>query len=276
VGRADGRIFPRVGERGNAPGSRMGIPLPGESQPPESGPVVRGEPDPSTEGKSGPDRCDSFSADAPSGLADDLKNPLAVVIANLQLLTELVASVRVEAAREGEMRPDAPEWLTTRMGEADNCLSDAHAAAERIREIVAPRKPLRQGASDRPPPLKEAPRAARILIVDDEVSLGRAMQRIFRDYDTVANTSAQGALDRIVIGERFDLILCDVGMPGMSGCELYDEIRRIAPEQAARMVFVTGGSDECSERALAASGRPVLTKPFASKELRSFVEKFLG
>ena len=65
-------------------------------------------------------------------------------------------------------------------------------------------------------------------------------------------------------------------MPGMSGCELYDEIRRIAPEQAARMVFVTGGSDECSERALAASGRPVLTKPFASKELRSFVEKFLG
>jgi len=199
---------------------------------------------------------------------------LAIVIANLQLLTELVNSVQVEAA--GGLRADAEAWLTTRMAEADNCLSDAHVAAERMREIVAPKKSLRQGASDRPPPVREALRPARILIVDDEVGLGRALQRLFRDYDTVVNTSAQDALDRIVIGERFDLILSDVGMPGMSGCELYEEIRRLDPEQASRMVFVTGGSDERSETALAATGQPVLAKPFNPKELRSFVEKFLG
>jgi CheY-like chemotaxis protein len=269
-----GRIFPRVGERGSAPGSQMRNPLPGESQPPESGPVVRGQPDPTPDANTAPGRHDSRSADAASILADELKTPLAVVIANLQLLTELVASVQVEAA--GGLRPDAEAWLTTRMAEADNCLCDARVAAERIRETVAPKKPLRQRASDRPPALKDALRPARILIVDDEVGLGRALQRLFRDYDAVVNTSAQGALDRIVIGERFDLILSDVGMPGMSGCDLYDEIRRLDPEQASRMVFVTGGSDAQSEKGLAASGQPVLMKPFDPKELRSFVEKFLG
>jgi CheY-like chemotaxis protein len=244
-----------------------------KSDPPESGPIVRGERALSVDGKSGPGRHDS-SAGAASVLADDLKNPLAVVIANLQLLTELVAQVQAEAA--GGLRPDAQAWLTLRMAEADNCLSDAHVAAERIREIVAPRRPLRQGVSDRPPPLGQALRPARILIVDDEVGLGRALQRLFRDYDTVVNTSAQGALDRIVIGERFDLILSDVGMPGMSGCDLYDEIRRLDPEQASRMVFVTGGSDERSEKTLAETGQPVLMKPFDPKELRAFVEKFIG
>jgi len=54
-----------------------------ESQPPESGAVARG--------------------DEPH-LADDLKTPLAVVIANLELLTELVASVKVEAAGQGGPR----------------------------------------------------------------------------------------------------------------------------------------------------------------------------
>jgi CheY-like chemotaxis protein len=254
----------------------MGIPLPGESQPPESGLVVRGEADASSDGKTPPSGRNLSSAEVASGLADDLKNPVAIVIANLQLLADLVKTVEAEAAREEGLRPDAGEWLTTRMAEADNCLSDAHAAAERIREIVAPKNSLRQVASDRAPLKKEVLRPARILIVDDEESLVRVLQRIFRDYDTLVNTRAQGALDRIVIGERFDLILSDVAMPRMSGCDLYDEIRRVAPEQAARMVFVTGGfADARTEKSLTATGQPVLTKPFNPTGLRSFVEKFL-
>jgi CheY-like chemotaxis protein len=251
----------------------MGYPQPSDGQPPESGPVVRVGQEAPTENKPPRGRHDASSADAASDLANDLKKPLAVVIANLQLLADLVTSVRAEAATEGGVRPDAGEWLTIRMAEADNCLSDAHAGTDRIREIVAPKKALRQQASDRTP-LRGEVRPARILIVDDEAGLGRALQRIFRGYDTVFNTGAQGALDRIVIGERFDLILSDVGMPGMSGCDLYDEIRRLDPEQASRTVFLTGGSDE--QKALAATGQPVLTKPFDIKDLRAFVEKFLG
>jgi len=66
-------------------------------------------------------------------------------------------------------------------------------------------------------------------------------------------------------------------MPRMSGCDLFDEIHRIAPEQAIRIVFVTGGlPDQRTESALAANGQPVLMKPFNPKELRAFIEKFLG
>lgn len=227
-----------------------------ESQPPESGAVARG---------------------GEAHLADDLKTPLAVVIANLELLTELVASVQVEASGQGGPRLDAGAWLATQMAEAEKCLCDAHTAAERLRGIVAPKKPLPQSASDRAPPLrKSALRPARIMIVDDEEGLVRVLRRIFREYDAVVHTSAQHALDRIIIGERFDVILSDVGMPGMSGCDLYDAIRRVATDQATRMVFVTGGSDERSEKALAATGQPVLMKPFNPSELRAFVEKFLA
>src|SRR5579859_1476257 len=144
----------------------MTKPHPAESDAPETGPVPRTEQERSAGNSPPPGRHDP---DAASALADDLKNPLAIVIANLQLLAELVTSVQAEVTREGEPRPDAADWLTTRMAEAENCVSDTQAAAERIREIVAPTKALRQGASDRPPPpKKDALRPARIMIVDDE------------------------------------------------------------------------------------------------------------
>jgi CheY-like chemotaxis protein len=239
----------------------MGFPLPGESQPPESGPVVRGERDP----------------DAALVLADGLKTPLAVVIANLQLLADLVTSVQSEATREGGLRSDFAGWLTIRLAGAESYLADAHGAAERLREIVAPKEPLPQGANERALPTKgDRLRPARILIVDDDESVARALQRVFRDYDAVVNIGARHALDRIIIGERFDVILSDVTMPRMSGCDLYDEIHRVAPEQASRIVFVTGGlPDQRTENALAAIGQPVLMKPFNPQELRAFIEKFL-
>jgi hypothetical protein len=71
-------------------------------------------------------------------LAADLRNPLAVVIANLQLLVELVARVQADAGRRIPLSPEVAGWLASHLAEVGDCLSDAHAAAERIREIVAP------------------------------------------------------------------------------------------------------------------------------------------
>jgi CheY-like chemotaxis protein len=85
------------------------------------------------------------------------------------------------------------------------------------------------------------------------------------------------ALGRVVTGERFDVIVSDVTMPGMSGPDLHSEIRHFAPEQAGRMVFLTGGGmDPSAEGSLTATGQPVFAKPFDTRELRAFVEKFLG
>lgn len=71
--------------------------------------------------------------------------------------------------------------------------------------------------SEPPPPLSVArgvARRARLLVLEDEVSLARAILRWLRDYDAVHCVGLGEALKRIRAGERFDAVLCDVMMPG--------------------------------------------------------------
>ena len=83
---------------------------------------------------------------------------------------------------------------------------------------------------------------ARVLVVDDEVAIGRALERsLRRHHDVVAVSSGSVALSRIASGEHFDVILCDLMMPEMSGMALYARLVVAAPEHAARMIFVSGG-----------------------------------
>ena len=57
-----------------------------------------------------------------------------------------------------------------------------------------------------------------------------------------ANSAVQAAAMTIArFMERFDVILCDMMMPRLTGIDLYERISALAPEQAARMVFMTGG-----------------------------------
>ena len=86
-------------------------------------------------------------------------------------------------------------------------------------------------------------RRGNILVVDDEPIICFTIERMLStDHDVTALTSAKEALARIEAGERFDVILCDVMMPEMDGAALYDLLHTRYPEQAERMVFVTGGA----------------------------------
>ncbi len=88
-----------------------------------------------------------------------------------------------------------------------------------------------------------AERRGRVLVVDDEEMFGNAIQRILkREHDVVAVTRGADALARIQAGERFDLVLCDLAMPEMTGMELYERIEALDRTLAARMVFLTGGT----------------------------------
>lgn len=82
-----------------------------------------------------------------------------------------------------------------------------------------------------------------LLVVDDEPMMVRAIERLLGgEYDMIATTDPIDAVERVRAGKRFDAILCDLMMPTMSGIEVFETIRGIEPDQARRIVFMTGGA----------------------------------
>lgn len=121
-------------------------------------------------------------------------------------------------------------------------------------------------------PIGRGPRRARILLIDDDPLIGEAVRESLLEHDVVALTRVSDALERLTGGERFDLILCDLMMPGMTGMELHETLLTVAPASAARMVFLTGGAfTPLAEAFLAQVPNARLDKPFDPASLRRFV-----
>ena len=123
------------------------------------------------------------------------------------------------------------------------------------------------------PPKVVAGRRGRILAVDDEPMLCAVIARILgADHDVTAVTGAKEALGKISSGERYDLILCDLMMPEMTGMDLHARLEQSAPDQAARMVFMTGGAfTENTQAFLAQVANESIEKPFKATGLRELV-----
>ena len=118
-------------------------------------------------------------------------------------------------------------------------------------------------------------RRARVLVVDDERLVGDSLRRVLADeFSVTATTDPEQALAGIASGESFDVILCDVMMPVMNGVELRDRIDAISPDQAARIVFVTGGIVIAEVRALLESvPNAWLEKPIDVEGLRDLIRR---
>lgn len=113
---------------------------------------------------------------------------------------------------------------------------------------------------------------ARILIVDDEPFVRNALGRALRGYDLVTAGSGEEALAHLSDGEPFDLILCDLMMPGVSGMDLYKHLRQRHPGREQQIVFLTGGvfTDDAQDF-VAGISNAVVQKPFNFQQLRSLV-----
>jgi len=128
-------------------------------------------------------------------------------------------------------------------------------------------------AAAAPPPEAptEAPGAQRahVLVVDDEPMLGRAIKRILSQrHEVTVATSAIEAVRLLKGGLRFDLILSDLMMPEMTGMDLHAALLDLAPDQAERMIFMTGGAFSAEAAAfLRAIPNPSIEKPFKTDVL---------
>src|SRR4051812_32784645 len=94
-----------------------------------------------------------------------------------------------------------------------------------------------------PPSADGGPTRGRVLVIDDEPAIGRVVGRsLSAEHDVTSVTRARDALARIGEGERFDVILCDLMMPELTGMDFFFELERSFPEQARRVIFLTGGA----------------------------------
>ncbi len=135
-----------------------------------------------------------------------------------------------------------------------------------------------KAAAKRAAPLP-APKRGRILIVDDEISVARTLKALLQnEHDlTLAGSGAQ-ALSAIVAAPEpsFDVIMCDLMMPGMSGMELYERLKQEHPGLEKRMVFMTGGvSMDRARDFLATSSNLTFEKPFDFDRLRQTLRRLV-
>jgi signal transduction histidine kinase/ActR/RegA family two-component response regulator len=135
------------------------------------------------------------------------------------------------------------------------------------------------GAAEAPaaPPVAapEGGARRRILAVDDEALLLKAYRRMLGDrHELITALGGQEALHELEADPAFDVVLCDLQMPGMSGMELHAAVRERFPALADRFVFVTGGAFSVeARRFLDTSVAAVINKPFRIEDLLTLVER---
>jgi signal transduction histidine kinase len=167
----------------------------------------------------------------------------------------LAVSHGIVAAHGGTLTLDCPE-----MGGAVLTITLPVCPAEASDDADGPSREIAAGRR-------------KILIVDDEAEIRDILAEILKgaQHRVAAVSSGREALERMA-AERFDVILTDIRMPDLDGRTLYREIERRWPEQAARVVFVTGDSLAATLHEFASEhGRPVIEKPFVPKDVRRVV-----
>jgi CheY-like chemotaxis protein/anti-sigma regulatory factor (Ser/Thr protein kinase) len=119
---------------------------------------------------------------------------------------------------------------------------------------------------------------ARVLVVDDETMIGTAIRRILvkQGLEVTVEDGGRAAFDRLAAGERFDVVLCDLMMPGFSGADFYDGLDAVAPEMKSRVVFMTGNAFTPRASELFEKTTNVrLDKPFVPADLTRVVGEVL-
>jgi len=112
-----------------------------------------------------------------------------------------------------------------------------------------------------------------IMIVDDDPDIVSAFRRALgRAHELTAVLSGAEAIELLREGGRFDVIFCDLMMPDITGMDLYEVLSKEAPDQADKIVFLTGGAFTARARQfLDEVSNQCIEKPFGIRQILSLV-----
>lgn len=149
-----------------------------------------------------------------------------------------------------------------------------------MRVTMPPAGPTKTAVASRPavpPPAATVPPGGgrrRILVVDDEHLVAKSVaHELERErLEVVVAESGRDALEILERDRDFDLVLCDLMMPEMSGADLYEAARRLDHGLIRRFAFMSGGAfTERAARFLEHVPNPRIAKPFHVRDLLALV-----
>ncbi|MDQ2768807.1 MAG: response regulator [Gemmatimonadota bacterium] len=117
---------------------------------------------------------------------------------------------------------------------------------------------------------------SRLYVIDDEPSIRTAIRRFLtrRGWDVEEAEDGRAALEILLHCEpnRYDVVMCDLRMPHVSGAEFHRELLQKRPDLVQRLVFSTGDIASADAATfLASCERPVIEKPFELARLEELL-----
>ena len=124
----------------------------------------------------------------------------------------------------------------------------------------------------------------RVLVIDDEAGIRFALKRWFerQQWQVAEAHDGQRAMELIEASPRegdggFDLIVCDLNLPFMTGAEIMATLHRDRPPLAMRLILTTGDNVQDAAPTSILSTHPhVLQKPFDLVMLRDTIVRIIG
>lgn len=116
----------------------------------------------------------------------------------------------------------------------------------------------------------------KVWIVDDDEDMIRAVQLMLHLLDCKARgfLSARPAAQALLAGERPDLVVLDINMPGVSGIDLLDFLRKRKDMKEIPVIMLSTESSEVMvDQALRFGADAYVTKPVALEELDQAIKK---
>lgn len=130
---------------------------------------------------------------------------------------------------------------------------------------------------DIPIPAELQEDSRKVLVVDDEPAIARALQRVLRKHGLVAEVAADGfQAGTKLMKERPVLVTLDLSMPGLSGYDVLSFVRETPEIASTKILVISALGGEALQKAIDLGADAILNKPFDNHELVEVINKLVG